>query len=122
MMLVRLMLLAVAWTAGTGDARASGPEPAPPARAVPNQAARTLDAVAIEGEVDVPQVLFISSRDHLRFHDDTARRYRPGPLDVIRGATVPVRLRIVLTDLPIPPATTAGPGDPTPTPAEETTR
>ncbi|MBE0566096.1 MAG: hypothetical protein IH621_09075, partial [Krumholzibacteria bacterium] len=79
-------------------------------------------AVAIEGEVDVPQVLFISSRDHLRFRDDTARRYRPGPLDVLRSAAVPARLRIVRTALPIPPVNTAGPEDQTPTPAEETTR
>ncbi len=66
----------------------------------PETAARTLDTVAIEGEIDVPQVLFISSRDHLRFHDDLADGYRPDPLTVIRGAVLPLRLRAVTVMAP----------------------
>lgn len=41
----------------------AGPEtPSTDAR----EGAMTLDAITIEGAVDVPQVLFISARDHLR--------------------------------------------------------
>ena len=63
-----------------------------------DEPARTLDTVAIEGEVEVPQVLFISSRDHLRFHDGTGDHYRPGALDVILAAILPTRLTAVTSD------------------------
>ena len=66
-------------------------------------AVRTLEAITIEGEVDVPQVLFITSRDHQRFRDDTGRDYRPDPLAVIRAATMPTRLRVVPAAAPAAP-------------------
>lgn len=76
----------------------------------PASAPRTLDTVAIEGEIDVPQVLFISSRDHLRFRDDTGAGYRPDALAVIRGAILPVRL--APAELPAAPAITDSENDP----------
>ena len=57
---------------------------------------RTLDAITIEGEAAVPQVLFITSREHPR-HPDFARdlrRYRPTALDIARGAPAPTRFVI----------------------------
>lgn len=40
-----------------------------PAENEKTEAVRTLDAITIEGAVDVPQVLFITSRDNARFDD-----------------------------------------------------
>jgi hypothetical protein len=76
----------------------------------PAPAPRTLDTVAIEGEIDVPQVLFISSRDHLRFRDDTGARLRPDALAVIRGAILP--LRLAPAELPAAPAIPDSQNDP----------
>ena len=59
---------------------------------------RTLDAITIEGEIAVPQVLFITSRDTRRFRDDLASTYRPTALDVLRSARTPMRSRILTTD------------------------
>jgi hypothetical protein len=42
---------------------------AEPAGNEPTETVRTLDAITIEGAVDVPQVLFITSRDNARFDD-----------------------------------------------------
>lgn len=41
--------------------------------------AMTLDAITIEGEIDVPQVLFITARDHLRQIDPLHRLYLAPP-------------------------------------------
>ena len=37
--------------------------------------ARTLDAITIEGEIDMPEVLFITARDQYRYMDFLHRRY-----------------------------------------------
>ncbi len=110
---------ALAAPAAAADAPSRGTAPA-----------RTLDAVSIEGEVDVPRVLFISSRDHLRFHDDTGRSYRPGPLQVILAAALPTRLRFTAHEGPALSAAAAEANPPaddprtgrTPAPAEESSR
>ena len=57
---------------------------------------RTLESITIEGEVSVPQVLFITSRDHPR-HPDFSKdlgRYRRTALDIARGAPAPTRFVI----------------------------
>lgn len=41
--------------------------------------AMTLEAITIEGEIDVPQVLFITARDHLRQIDPLHRLYLAPP-------------------------------------------
>jgi len=56
---------------------------------------RTLESITIEGEVSVPQVLFITSRDHPRhpeFLEDVGRRYRRTALEIARGDRAPTRL------------------------------
>lgn len=62
---------------------------------------KTLDAINIEGEIAVPQVLFITSHDQARYRDGLALRFRPGALDVARSPRMPIRLRVVArTDIP----------------------
>jgi hypothetical protein len=56
---------------------------------------RTLEAIEIEGEIAIPQVLFITSRDHPRFRDGLRERYRRTALQVGREATWPERIRPV---------------------------
>jgi hypothetical protein len=56
---------------------------------------RTLDAVNIEGEIAVPQVLFITSRDYRRYRDGMALKFRMSSLDVARSTNLPTRLRFV---------------------------
>lgn len=89
MIRVSLILLGAAWAA-----TAAAAEPARTAEPV-----QTLDAITIEGDVAVPQVLFITSRDHPRHHEDLGLALRPGPLAVARGASAPTRL-VVLSDCP----------------------
>ena len=56
---------------------------------------RTLEAINIEGEVIVPQVLFITSRDHPRYHDGLGDRYRQSAYDVGQRVVIPLRIRPV---------------------------
>ena len=58
-------------------------------------AVRTLDAITIEGEIDVPQVLFITARDFRRYRDGLGTKFRMNALEVARSADLPTRLRIV---------------------------
>jgi hypothetical protein len=53
---------------------------------------RTIDAINIEGEIAVPQVLFITSRDNRRYRDGLGKNFRLGTLDVARDLTAPKRL------------------------------
>ncbi len=53
---------------------------------------RTIDAINIEGEIAVPQVLFISSRDNRRYRDGMGKNFRMGTLDVARALTAPNRV------------------------------
>ena len=56
---------------------------------------RTLDAIRIEGEIDVPQVLFITARDYRRFRDRTPAAYQTTSADVTRTIPHPSRVRMV---------------------------
>ena len=58
-------------------ARAKSPARARPSASAPqgHQPPRTLQDVHIEGEIPVPQVLFITARDQRRFLDLQHRRY-----------------------------------------------
>lgn len=84
-----MILIGAAWAA-----TANAAEPAKSAAPV-----QTLDAITIEGDVAVPQVLFITSRDHPRHREDLGRQLRPGALAIARGASAPVRL-VVISDCP----------------------
>ena len=56
---------------------------------------RTLDAIRIEGEIDVPQVLFITARDYRRFRDRTPAAYQTTSADVTKTIPHPSRVRMV---------------------------
>lgn len=77
----------------TTVAKAHPSKPAP--KAMRTEAVRTLDAINIEGEIAVPQVLFITARDFRRFRDGLGSRYEVSAQDVARAVSLPTRLRIV---------------------------
>jgi len=56
---------------------------------------RTLREINIEGEIAVPQVLFITSRDYPRYRDGLGLEFRLNAIDVARSLDLPKRLRIV---------------------------
>jgi len=58
-------------------------------------AARTLEAITIEGEIAVPQVLFITSRDFRRYRDGLALKFRMNSFGVAQSVELPARLRVV---------------------------
>jgi hypothetical protein len=64
-------------------------------KAARKEAVRTLDAIRIEGEIDVPQVLFITARDYRRFRDGLGARYQPTSADVAKSIPLPSRVRMV---------------------------
>ncbi|MCI0453036.1 MAG: hypothetical protein L0Z51_11745 [Candidatus Latescibacteria bacterium] len=72
------------------DSTAAHKRPAGKAKAAPP--IRTIDAINIEGEIAVPQVLFITSRDNRRYRDGLGRNFRLGTLDVARDLATPKRL------------------------------
>jgi len=57
-------------------------------------APRTLESITIEGEVAVPQVLFITARDVRRFRDGLGKSYQKDPLALIRSVSGPTRVRM----------------------------
>jgi len=67
---------------------AAEPRPAPTAGKV-----RTLDAITIEGAVDVPRVLFITSRDNVRFDDGLGWSFLPGTAEILEGMDLPSLIR-----------------------------
>jgi hypothetical protein len=50
----------------------------------------TLDEINIEGEISVPQVLFITARDRARYHDPFYRRYLKSSADLEIGIPFPL--------------------------------
>jgi hypothetical protein len=79
-------------------------EGAPPAPAAPTpaparpQAARRLEDIHIEGEIPVPQVLFVTGRDQRRFLDFQHRRYMNANAASGRGTAAPTWIRVVDTN------------------------
>jgi hypothetical protein len=57
---------------------------------------RTLDEINIEGEIAVPQVLFITARDRKRYRDLLHRRYLENSAEIGRELTLPARLGCIL--------------------------
>ena len=53
---------------------------------------RTLDDIHIEGEIPVPQVLFITARDQRRFMEFQHHRYTRTSLELGRGTAMPSRV------------------------------
>ena len=61
-------------------------------RGRPRVAPRMLDAIRIEGEIPVPQVLFITARDQRRFMEFQHHRYQVTSLELGRATPAPARL------------------------------
>lgn len=57
-------------------------------------APRRLDDIHIEGEIPVPQVLFITARDQRRFMEFQHHRYTRTSLELGRGTAMPSRVVI----------------------------
>lgn len=64
-------------------------------RSRPRVAPRTLDDIHIEGEIPVPQVLFITAREQRRLMEFQHHRYRRTSLEL--GRATPTPARIVVT-------------------------
>jgi hypothetical protein len=78
---------------GAATTRASAePGPASRLRSGGKGADRTLDAITIEGEIAVPQVLFITSRRQPHYQDLLHRCYLTTSLDVGREVVLPDRV------------------------------
>jgi len=105
---VALCAVAAASPVGAEAVTAKKPAVAPPesnvrtgaaTTAVPaamrKETVRTLEAIHIEGEVAVPQVLFITARDVRRFRDGLGSKYQRSATDVAQSVSPPHRLRVV---------------------------
>jgi len=75
--------------ANAADEKASPKKPA--------GAMRTIDAITIEGEIAVPQVLFISSRDNRRYRDGIGKLYRKNTKELARSLKAPDRVCVAGT-------------------------
>jgi hypothetical protein len=84
-----LALALLAFGAAVAEA---APDPAPGKKPA---AARRLEDIRIEGDVPVPQVLFVTARDPRRFLDFGHERYRKSSLDVARAVPLPTRVVMV---------------------------
>lgn len=58
----------------------------------PRVAPRTLDDIHIEGEIPVPQVLFITAREQRRFMEFQHHRYQRTSLELARSTATPQRI------------------------------
>ena len=76
-----------------------GPRPASTTTpAVKPATPRTLDAVHIEGQLDVPEVLFITARDQRRVVDFQHGRYLAGSRELARRTPLPTRILVLYAD------------------------
>jgi len=67
-----------------------------PARTKSASAApRTLSDITIEGEIPVPQVLFITARDQRRFMDLHHRRYLMSSVEIGERTVLPTTLTVI---------------------------
>ena len=118
-----------AFAAGPAAAKRSAeraPErPAPPSAATPKRdrreatdeatrgrprvAPRMLDDIRIEGEIPVPQVLFVTARDQRRFMEFQHHRYQVTSLELGRATPGPSRLVVTRPSPITPPITPPSP-------------
>ena len=91
------------------------PSPRAPVAKAARDSARTLEAIHIEGELDVPEVLFITARDQRRIVEFQHRRYLQTSTDMLRDAA-PTRIvvargaaRAVAPPPATPPSATGDP-------------
>lgn len=74
--------------AGSGSA----PTAARPSKPRTGKGPRTLDEITIEGEIAVPQVLFITARERKHYRDFLHRSYLMSSRELCRDTPVPIRL------------------------------
>jgi hypothetical protein len=72
-----------------GAPRAAGADSSAATRGRPRVAPRILDDIRIEGEIPVPQVLFITARDQRRFMEFQHHRYQVTSLELGRATPAP---------------------------------
>jgi len=77
-------------------------------RGRPRVAPRMLDDIRIEGEIPVPQVLFVTARDQRRFMEFQHHRYQLTSLELGRATPGPSRL-VVTSPSPTAPSNTPSP-------------
>jgi len=75
-------------------ARDGAPEASP--RSTGAASTRTLDDIHIEGEIAVPQVLFITARDQRRFMDFQHRRYLRTSWELGESTIFPSRIAVIM--------------------------
>ena len=99
MLLLLAVLAAAPAAAATRHAthvRAAAPVTGAPRASIPLRAApqapRTLEDIHIEGEIPVPQVLFITAREQRRFMEFQHHRYTRTSLELGRGTAMPSRI------------------------------
>jgi hypothetical protein len=68
-------------------------------------APRVLDDIRIEGEIPVPQVLFVTARDQRRFMEFQHHRYQITSLELGRATPGPSRLVVTSPSLTAPSST-----------------
>jgi hypothetical protein len=73
-------------------------------RGRPRVAPRMLDDIRIEGEIPVPQVLFVTARDQRRFMEFQHHRYQLTSLELGRATPGPSRLVVTTPSSSIPPS------------------
>jgi hypothetical protein len=98
-----IIAFAIALGAWTGMAHAATATKAAPAQDAPAKRAaapRMLEDIRIEGEVPVPQVLFITARDQRRFMDLHHRRYLKTSFEIGARTVFPSALTVVHTPEP----------------------
>ncbi len=70
------------------------------ARAATPSPPRRLEDIQIEGEVPVPQVLFITTREQRRFMDFQHRRYLRTSRQLGAATAIPAGVIVIRTELP----------------------
>lgn len=88
-----LAVLALAASAGT--ASASAPAAGATKSGTAAAAARRLEDIRIEGDVPVPQVIFVTARDPRRFMEFQHHRYLKSSLELGRETVLPGRVHLV---------------------------
>lgn len=88
--------LAAALVLGAGGAAAADTKPeTKSAKSAKPAPARRLEDIRIEGDVPVPQVIFVTARDPRRFLEFQHRRYLKSSAELGREAVLPSRVHLV---------------------------
>lgn len=93
---IALLFLGLAGSAGAAPGTPAAPDTTKAAAPAPKRDARhnagRLEDIHIEGEIPVPQVLFVSGRDQQRYLDFQHRRYLRSSLAIGQETILPARI------------------------------